>query len=134
MNTCGWVLELSEESFAQHVANSEKPVVLVFWQDGCARCNRVLKLLRDSASRVNGKLLVALISKNQSSTLAARFGITSVPTLLCWHRGSVCYEFVGELSRSELEDITEKLSLLNRAGEEQNQTTGVVSHSRNPGK
>ncbi|MCU0782884.1 MAG: thioredoxin family protein [Verrucomicrobia bacterium] len=46
--------------------------------------------------------------------LATRFGIVSAPAILLFSGGKVCHQFVGELSRRELDDLLAQANVLAR--------------------
>ena len=50
-------------------------------------------------------MTIAKASLAESPGLAARFGVVSAPSLLLLRGGTVCYQFVGELSRGELDEL-----------------------------
>jgi thioredoxin 1 len=121
MNNSHSLTEVSESWFDQHVLGSDGPLLVVFWTDGCDTCERLLALLRNSVIRDQRSPTVVLINRKQSPALAARLGVISVPALLLFDRGNLCYQFVGEISRSELADLLARASLTNTRGEKQGQ-------------
>jgi thioredoxin 1 len=82
------MIEITDHSFAERVVQSKVPV-----------------LLANAAPRCGGLATIAKASPTESPGLAARFGIVSVPTILLFSGGTVCYQFVGELSRRELDEL-----------------------------
>jgi len=99
------MIEITDHSFAKRVVQSEVPVLLAFCVAGCSASQRLLALLADSAPRCRGFTTIAIASPGESPELTARFGIVSVPAVLLFSGGTVCYQFVGELSRRELDDL-----------------------------
>ncbi len=99
------IIEITDRLFAERVVQSKVPVLLAFCAEGCSASQKLLALLTDSAPRCRGFTTIAIASPDESSGLAARFGIVSVPAVLLFSGGMVCYQFMGELSRRELDDL-----------------------------
>lgn len=99
------IIKLTDSSFDERVVKSKLPVLLAFCADGCAASQRLLALLADSAPRCHDFTTIAIASPDKSPGLTVRFGIVSVPAVLLFSGGMVCYQFMGELSRRELDDL-----------------------------
>lgn len=99
------IIKLTDRSFDEQVMKSKLPVLLAFCADGCSASQRLLILLADSAPRCRGSITIAKASPDESPELMVRFGIVSAPAVLLFSGGTVCYQFVGELSRRELDDL-----------------------------
>jgi thioredoxin 1 len=99
------IIEFADHSFAERVVQSKLPVLLAFCADGCDTSQKLLALLANAAPRCEGFVKIAKVSLAESSGLAARFGVVSAPSLLLLRGGTVCYQFVGELSRRELDEL-----------------------------
>jgi len=104
MNFQHSIVEINDRSFAEKVIQSKVPVLLAFCADGCVAGQKLLALLADTAPR-RGSVTLAKASPTESPELAARLGIVSVPAVLLFSGGAVCYEFMGELSRRELDEL-----------------------------
>jgi thioredoxin 1 len=98
-------IKLTDSSFDEQVVKSKLPVLLAFCADGCSASQRLLALLADSAPRCHGFTTIATASPAESPKLTVRFGIVSAPAILLFSGGMVCYQFVGELSRRELDEL-----------------------------
>lgn len=99
------IIKLTDSSFDEQVMKSKLPVLLVFCANGCSASQKLLTLLADSAPRSRGFITIAKASPTESPELAGRFGIVSVPAVLLFSGGTVCYQFVGELSQRELDEL-----------------------------
>ncbi len=104
------IIKLTDSSFDEQVMKSKLPVLLAFCADGCSASQRLLTLLADSAPRCRNSITIAKASPDESPGLAARFGVVSAPAVLLFSDGTVCYQFVGELSRRELDDLLARAS------------------------
>jgi thioredoxin 1 len=99
------IIEITDHSFAERVVQSVSPVLLVFCADDCAASQKLLVLLSEAVPRCCGLVTFAKASPAKAPELAACFGIVSAPAVLLFRGGTVCYQFVGELSRRELDEL-----------------------------
>ena len=98
------ILEINDRSFAEKVMLSKVPVLLAFYADDCVGSQR-LETLLTNAARGHHLAMIAKTSLKKSPELVSRLGIVSVPAVLLFNGGIVCYQFIGELSRRELDEL-----------------------------
>lgn len=101
----GPVVGITDASFAECIECSPTPVLLAFCVTNCSACDRLLALLESAASRTGSLMMIAKADLDESPELAARLGIVSAPAVLLLNRGTVGYQFVGDLSRQELDEL-----------------------------
>jgi thioredoxin 1 len=99
------VIEITDASFEEHIGRSPTPVLLAFYMSGCSACQKLLVLLDAAAPRCGGFAMIATADMDEVPELAARFGIVSVPAVLLFNGGTVGYQFIGDLSRHELDEL-----------------------------
>jgi thioredoxin 1 len=99
------IIEITDHSFAERIVQSKVPVLLAFCADGCPASQRLLTLLASALPRCDGFVVIAKASPIGSPGLAARFSVVSAPGLLLLRDGEVCYQFLGELSQRDLDDL-----------------------------
>jgi thioredoxin 1 len=104
--------EVSEASFSEWVLQSELPALVAVCGKGGTASQTLLKLLEGWATQAQGRLRVFRLSAEDSSGLAERFGVPSAPSLVLFNQGVVCYQFTGEVSRRELDDLLTRASSL----------------------
>ena len=109
--------EVSEASFSQRVLQSELPALVAVCGKGGTASQTLLELLEGWAPQAQGRLRVFQLSAEGSSGLAERFGIPSAPSLVLFSQGVVCYQFTGEVSRGELDEMLARARLLGLARE-----------------
>src|ERR1035437_169757 len=97
--------EVSEASFSQQVLGSELPVLVVVWASGGGSAQGFLKLLEEWAPQARGRLRIFRLNAERSSGLAERFGIPLAPGLGLFSRGGMCYQFIGQASRRERDEL-----------------------------
>src|SRR6266508_3302003 len=93
---------LTEGTFDLEVAKGG--VVLVdFWAAWCGPCLRMAPTVEQVAVDFAGKVRVGKLNTDENPTIAQRFGITSIPTLIVFRDGKPVDAIVGAVPREELE-------------------------------
>ncbi|MGQ9574476.1 MAG: thioredoxin [Thermoguttaceae bacterium] len=103
------VRELSESSFAAEVLESAEPVLVDFWAPWCGPCRAVAPVVEQLASENAGKLKVAKLNVDENQNLAAKYNVTSIPTLMIFHNGEVVDRFVGVQPKARLQQAIDQL-------------------------
>ena len=100
------VLHINEGNFEQLVLRSEKPVLLDFWATWCGPCRMVAPIVEEIAAE-REDIVVGKIDVDEEGTLAARFGIVSIPTLIVMRGGEVAATAVGYRPKEDILKILE---------------------------
>jgi thioredoxin 1 len=96
------VTELNEQNFDSQVLHAAGPVLVDFWAPWCGPCRMQHPILEAVATRVNGRAMIAKVNVDEAPSLAERYGITSIPTLLLFKGGEMVRQFVGLQSEPAL--------------------------------
>ena len=85
----------SRDSFDKEVTQFSKknPVMVDFFATWCGPCQKLSPVLENAASKHDFKLVV--IDVDQNKELAQQFGISSIPHVMLFHKGSQVMEFRG---------------------------------------
>ena len=100
------VINITKENFAQEVLHSEKPVLLDFWASWCGPCRMVAPLVEQIAQQ-RQDIVVGKINVDEEPTLAAQFGITSIPTLVVMKSGKITATALGYRPMEQIEALLE---------------------------
>jgi len=102
------VKEVSDSSFDGDILKSSTPVLVDFWAPWCGPCRSVAPIVEDLANEYAGKLKVAKINVDESTEVAMRYQITSIPTFILFKNGQVADRALGALPRSEFVKLIDR--------------------------
>jgi thioredoxin 1 len=103
------VTELSESNFDAEVLQSTDAVLVDFWAPWCGPCRLIGPIVEQLAGENAGKIKVAKVNVDDNQNLAGSYGVTSIPTLILFHRGEVADRFVGVQPKSRLQSAIDQL-------------------------
>jgi len=95
-------LPVTDANFDVEVLKSAVPVLVDFWAEWCAPCRMIGPIVDDIARDYAGKVKVCKLNVDESQSLASRYGIRSIPSLLIFKGGSVVNQVIGAVPKSEL--------------------------------
>lgn len=103
--SCGarvpWIVDAGETDFDQAV-DATVPVLVDLWAPWCAPCRVLSPALEDLASERAGTLKLVKVDVDQAPTIARRYQVQGVPTLVLMSNGSVVASQVGALPTGAL--------------------------------
>jgi len=93
-------------TFAE-LTNSEKPVLVDFYADWCAPCRAMKPVLEDLKSQMGENVTIFKIDVDKNQTLAERYRVMSIPTLILFKNGEPVWRKSGMASSVELQKAVE---------------------------
>ena len=96
-------MEITMDNFEQEVLNSDVPVMIDFWATWCMPCKMLAPTIEELAEEANGAYKVGKIDVDKSPSLAAQFGVMSIPTVIVFKNGKAVDKTVGVVPKSQLE-------------------------------
>jgi thioredoxin 1 len=101
INKMGKAIVLNDANFDATI-NSDKPVLVDFWAEWCGPCKMIGPVVEELAGDYEGKAVIGKLNVDENPTVAARFGIRSIPTLLVFKGGQIVDKQVGAVPKSVL--------------------------------
>lgn len=95
------VQQVSDTSFDGDILKHDKPVLVDFWAPWCGPCRSVAPIVDDLATQYKDKIKVAKLNVDESSQVAMKYQVTSIPTFILFKNGQVADRVLGALPRSE---------------------------------
>jgi thioredoxin 1 len=96
------IKHITDDSFGDDVAKSDKPVLVDFWAEWCGPCKMITPILEDAAKAYDGKVQIVKMNVDENHEIPAKFGIRGIPTLMLFKGGELAATRVGALSKAQL--------------------------------
>ncbi|WP_430972050.1 thioredoxin [Sunxiuqinia rutila] len=87
------ILTLTDKNFQQKTKN--KLVLVDFWASWCGPCRMMAPILNEVSDELNGNSFVGKVDIEQYQSLAQKFKVRSIPTLILFRDGKEINRFVG---------------------------------------
>jgi thioredoxin 2 len=84
-----WIVDASDDTFAEVAENSSIPVLVDLWATWCGPCRMVSPALEQLAQERAGQLKLVKVDVDAAPAVSQRFAVRAVPTLLLLREGEV---------------------------------------------
>ena len=84
---------------------SGKAAMIDFSAVWCGPCQILAPVMETLADRYEGKALVAKVDVDENMSLAAAYGVESIPMLLVFKNGQLVNKSIGFVSQPEIEKL-----------------------------
>lgn len=93
---------LTKENFENEVLNSDIPVLVDFWATWCGPCMMLSPIIAEIAEELDGKVKVGKVNVDEQQSLAMKYNIASIPTLLLFKNGKLEKTSVGFMPKNAI--------------------------------
>lgn len=76
-----------------------------FWASWCGPCKMLGPVIDDIANRYEGKAVVGKVNVDEEQTLASRYGVMSIPTVVFFKDGKEVARKVGVMPPESFTDV-----------------------------
>lgn len=98
-------VKVTDQSMDAVIDGSSVPVVVDFYADWCQPCKVMAPMLDQLASDLQGELLVAKLDTDSNPTMAVKYGIRGIPTLIVFEDGQERKRQTGVVPPDRLADL-----------------------------
>lgn len=101
---CSQKIELMKSSFYS-IIDSETPVLVDFYADWCGPCKMLAPILEQVKDELGSAIRIIKIDVDKNPSLAAKYQVRSVPTMLLFKNGNQLWRQSGMLQKNDIVQI-----------------------------
>lgn len=102
------VRNITDANYKREVLESDVPVLLDVWSDGCGPCKMLEPVVMELSRQFKGRVKVAEVNAGAAPKTMQKLGVTGTPTVLYFHKGRVVERVVGYRALHYHRDYLEK--------------------------
>lgn len=93
-------IQIDDSNF-ESLINSDTPTLIDFWAPWCGPCRALGPTIDKIAADLGDRAQVGKVNIDDHPDIAAKYGISSIPTVIVFKNGEPADKFVGIRSYSE---------------------------------
>ncbi len=94
------IMEVSEDTFATEVLQSDRLTLVDFWAEWCGPCHMLSRILEDLAIEYDDLIKITKVDVEKYPDMSQKYEITSIPTSLFYMNGKQIDRLVGALGKA----------------------------------
>ena len=89
----------------QDIIHQKVPVLVDFYADWCGPCKMLAQILQEVKAELGDDLKIVKIDVDKNQSLAAKFQVRGVPTMILFKEGNQVWRQSGVLQKQELVSV-----------------------------
>lgn len=98
-------LNFTEAGWDAEVLKSEQPVLVDFWATWCGPCRQMTPIVDALADEYAGKAKIGKLNVDENTSIAARYQVRGIPTMLLFKGGQLVASKVGATGKADLQKL-----------------------------
>lgn len=94
---------LNKDNFESEVLKSDMPVLVDFWAAWCGPCKMLAPTIAELAEEYKGKVKVCKYNIDDDASVAIKYGVASIPTVILFKDGEVADKSIGFVPKAAIE-------------------------------
>ena len=95
------------------IIKGTKPVLVDFSAEWCGPCKMMAPILKEVSQKIGNRARIIKIDVDRNPTVARKYQIVSVPTLIVFRNGQIQYRQSGVMQAMQLVALLERLAANN---------------------
>ena len=87
--------EFTDANFQAEALDADVPVLVDFWAEWCMPCRMLAPVIEKIAESYGDKIKVGKLDTDANRETAVKYGISSIPTVMLFHKGEMVKQVVG---------------------------------------
>ena len=97
----------TDQTWEKDVLGSPQPVLVDFWAEWCVPCHMVSPVVEEIARDFADRMKAAKLNVEENEKAPFDYNIRTLPTLLLFKGGKVTEQYVGLISKENLQKLLE---------------------------
>ena len=102
------VVVLTDDNWKKEVMEADGPVLVDFWAEWCPPCRMIAPSIDALATAYSGRAKVGKLNVDENLSVATRYNIRGIPTLLLFKGGQIQEQVVGATSKDAISKLLDK--------------------------
>lgn len=98
-------INLTAQNFDEVIKTSDVPVLVDFWAAWCGPCKMLAPVIAELAEEQDGRVKVCKVNVDEEPSIAIRYGVSSIPTVIVFKNGEVAEKSIGYRPKEQLEAL-----------------------------
>ena len=104
-------LHFNDADFGSEVLGSNQPVLVDFWAEWCGPCRLLTPIIEELASELGESAKVGKLNVDENPETAAKYRISSIPSVLVFKDGELVETLVGVQSKQRYRDALTQITV-----------------------
>jgi thioredoxin 1 len=101
--------QFTQDNFTEEVLGSNVPVMVDFYADWCGPCKMMGPMVKKLANQYDGKIKIGKLNVDEQPSLAAQYGVSSIPNFVFFKDGKVVDQAIGAMPEPMMNDKLKNL-------------------------